>query len=56
MKPKLSDLWRWEGDLEWGPFALWGVLLFAVKFNLDRVLLQRSESLSFMGSPRVSNR
>ena len=39
MKPKLSDLWRWEGALDRGPFLLWGALLFAVKYNLDRIAL-----------------
>jgi hypothetical protein len=38
MKPKLSDLWRWSGTLERGPYLFWGVLLFVVKFNLDRVI------------------
>ncbi len=27
MKLKFSDLWRWEGGLDRGPFALWGALL-----------------------------
>jgi uncharacterized membrane protein YhaH (DUF805 family) len=36
MKPKFSDLGRWEGDLARGPFLFWGILLAAVKFNLDR--------------------
>lgn len=39
MKPRLSDLWRWDGALDRGPFALWGAILFAAKFNLDRVLI-----------------
>jgi uncharacterized membrane protein YhaH (DUF805 family) len=38
MKPKLSDLWRWSGKLERGPYLFWGVLLFALKFNLDRII------------------
>jgi uncharacterized membrane protein YhaH (DUF805 family) len=38
MKPKLSDLWRWNGALERGPYLFWGVLLAAIKFNLDRVI------------------
>jgi uncharacterized membrane protein YhaH (DUF805 family) len=38
MKPKLSDLWRWNGTLERGPYLFWGLLLAAVKFNLDRIL------------------
>lgn len=38
MKPKLSDLWRWAGFLERGPYFFWGVLLAAIKFNLDRII------------------
>jgi uncharacterized membrane protein YhaH (DUF805 family) len=38
MKPKLSDLWRWNGRMEPGPYFVWGVLLAAIKFNLDRVI------------------
>ena len=38
MKPKLSDLWRWDGELSRGTFLFWGVLLAAIKFNLDRVI------------------
>ena len=38
MKPKLSDLWRWDGTIERGPYLFWGLCLFAVKYNLDRVI------------------
>lgn len=38
MKPALSDLWRWEGTLGRGAYAFWGVLLAALKYNLDRLL------------------
>jgi len=38
MKPKLSDLWRWEDPLERGPYLFWGVLLATIKFNLDRTI------------------
>jgi len=38
MKIKLSDLWRWDGTIDRGPFLFWGVLLFAVKFNADRLV------------------
>ncbi|MBI3417630.1 MAG: hypothetical protein HY043_20250 [Verrucomicrobia bacterium] len=38
MKPKLSDLWRWDGPLERGSYLFWGMLLAAIKFNLDRFL------------------
>jgi hypothetical protein len=38
MNPKLSDLWRRDGDLARGTFLFWGVLLAAIKFNLDRAI------------------
>lgn len=38
MKPKISDLWRWTGELGGGVFFFWGVLLAAIKFNLDRFI------------------
>ena len=38
MKPRLSDLWRWDGELSRGTFLFWGVLLAAIKFNLDRII------------------
>jgi uncharacterized membrane protein YhaH (DUF805 family) len=38
MKPKLSDLWRWEGTLGRGAYLFWGVLLAALKFNIDRFI------------------
>lgn len=38
MKLRWSDLWRWDGTLDRGPYAAWGVLLFALKYNLDRLV------------------
>ncbi|PYI87563.1 MAG: hypothetical protein DME26_05790 [Verrucomicrobia bacterium] len=38
MKPKLSDLWRWDGTVERGIYLFWGVLLLAIKINVDRWL------------------
>src|SRR6185369_10972793 len=38
MKPKFSDLWRWNGDLGRGTFLFWGLLLAIIKFNLDRLI------------------
>jgi uncharacterized membrane protein YhaH (DUF805 family) len=38
MKPKLSDLWRWDGTIERGAYFFWGVCLFVVKFNLDKFI------------------
>ena len=39
MKPKLHDLWRWEGEISRGTFLFWSAVLFAIKYNLDRLLL-----------------
>jgi uncharacterized membrane protein YhaH (DUF805 family) len=38
MKPKFSDLWRWDGIIGRGPYLFWGVCLFAIKYNLDRII------------------
>ena len=38
MKPRLADLWTWEGELKRGPYLFWGLLLGAIKYNLDRWL------------------
>ena len=38
MKPKISDLWRWDGPLGRSAYLFWGVLLAVIKFNLDRFL------------------
>src|SRR5262245_36169899 len=40
MRLKLSDLWRWDGVLSRGAFLTWGVLLFGIKYNLDRLILK----------------
>lgn len=37
MQLRASDLWRWNGALDRGPYAVWGCLLFALKYNLDRI-------------------
>ena len=39
MNPRLSDLWTWQGELKRGPFLFWGLLLGALKYNLDRFLM-----------------
>jgi hypothetical protein len=36
MRP--SDLWRWDGELDRESYLLWGLSLFALKHNLDRLL------------------
>jgi uncharacterized membrane protein YhaH (DUF805 family) len=38
MKPKLSDLWRWDGELSRSTYLFWGLLLAVVKYNLDRLV------------------
>lgn len=38
MSPAFRDLWRWKGTIERGPYALIGVLGFAIKHNLDRLV------------------
>jgi hypothetical protein len=35
MNPKLSELWRRDGDLSRGTFLFWGILLAAIQLNLD---------------------
>jgi uncharacterized membrane protein YhaH (DUF805 family) len=37
-KITLRNLWRWDGRVGRGEYLLWGVALFAVKYNLDRIL------------------
>lgn len=38
MKLRFADLWRWEGTIDRGPYLLIGVLGFAIKHNLDRLI------------------
>lgn len=33
-----ADLWSFRGRLGRGAYAIWGILLFAVKYNIDRVV------------------
>lgn len=35
---RFSDLWRWDGDVGRGAYVFWGLLLFAIKYNLDRLV------------------
>jgi hypothetical protein len=39
VKPRLSDLWRFEGAIDRGAYAFWGVTLALFKYNLDRILV-----------------
>lgn len=38
MRIRLADLWRWQGTIDRGPYLLIGVLGFAIKHNLDRLV------------------
>jgi uncharacterized membrane protein YhaH (DUF805 family) len=42
MKPKLSDLLRWSGRINRSTYVVWGFVLFALKFNLDRFVFRRA--------------
>lgn len=35
---RFADLWRWDGTVDRGPYALVGLLGFALKHNLDRLI------------------
>jgi len=36
---RLSDLWTWRGTIDRGPYLIWGTVLCAIKYNLDRLLV-----------------
>ena len=38
MKIRLQNLWRWDGEIARTPFLVWAGLLFAVKYNIDRLV------------------
>src|ERR1700744_1394865 len=38
MKTKFADLWRWDGTINRKNYVIWGTLLFAMKFNVDRMI------------------
>ena len=42
MRTKISDLWRWDGVLSRGAFLAWGLLLFGIKYNVDRLILKEA--------------
>jgi hypothetical protein len=35
---RVSDLWRWDGTVDRGPYVVIGVAAFAIKHNLDRLV------------------
>jgi uncharacterized membrane protein YhaH (DUF805 family) len=39
MRLKISDLWRWDGAVSRGAFLVWGILLFAIKYSVDRLII-----------------
>jgi len=41
MKLSLSDLWRWNGTIERSGYLFWGMLLFLIKSQLDRLIAYR---------------
>ncbi len=41
MNIQCSDLWTWRGSIKRAEFIFWGVVLFAIKYNLDRLLMWR---------------
>jgi hypothetical protein len=38
MSSPLSILWTWRGTIDRGPYVIVGVVLFAIKHNLDRIV------------------
>ncbi len=38
MSIRFSDLWHWDGTIDRSPYALLGLLGFALKHNLDRIV------------------
>lgn len=38
MRIRLSDPWRWNGTIDRGPYALLGVVLVIVKYEIDRIV------------------
>ena len=46
MAMRASDLRTWQSTITRGDYAKWGLLLFAIKYNLDRLVASR-----FFGAP-----
>jgi uncharacterized membrane protein YhaH (DUF805 family) len=40
MKLKFRDLWSSQGEIARGPFLAWGLVLFGVKYNIDRLIVR----------------
>jgi hypothetical protein len=39
MSLRPRDLWNWQGETTARDYALWGALLFVIKYNLDRLIV-----------------
>ena len=39
MNLKFKALWQWSGNISRASFVIWALLLFALKYNLDRLLV-----------------
>ncbi|PYJ00313.1 MAG: hypothetical protein DME25_21040 [Verrucomicrobia bacterium] len=40
MKMRFRDLWRWDGEISRSTYLIWAAVLFAIKYNFDRLLLR----------------
>jgi hypothetical protein len=49
MKIKIKDLWQWSGSISRAPFVIWALILFALKYNLDRLLVNMPQTMWSMG-------
>src|SRR6478736_4238592 len=38
MKIRLSQLLNWRGEIDQRDYLVWGIILFAIKYNLDRLI------------------
>jgi hypothetical protein len=47
MKIRISDLWRWDGTIDRGPYAALGISLMLVKYAIDRWLTWNLAGLTF---------
>lgn len=60
IRPRLSDLWTLQGTITRGPYTILGLILFALKYNLDRIVassvFHRTWSLFQYFAPRQSGR
>ncbi|MEO9484380.1 MAG: hypothetical protein ABJG47_13065 [Ekhidna sp.] len=36
---KLSQLLSWKGEINRKHYLIWGMILFAIKYNLDRLIV-----------------